>query len=82
MVKHNIEIERASLNISYLRKKGYTIEHKIVDLTSAMSIFHSSLITNEMTVPEGHYEEGQMKSTVVPNRNAIFSSIIYGLLYQ
>lgn len=76
--KHNIEIERASLNISYLRKKGYTIEHKIVDLTSAMSIFHSSLITDEMTVPEGHYEEGQMKSTVVPNRNAIFSSIIYG----
>ena len=32
-----------------------------------------------MDVPEGHYEEGQMKQTVVPNRNAIFASILYGL---
>ena len=76
--KHIIEIEKASENISYLKEKGYDITHKIVDLSSAMSIFHSSLTDNEMIVPEGHYEENQMKSTVVPNRNAIFSSIIYG----
>ena len=76
--KHIIEIEKASENINYLKEKGYDITHKIVDLSSAMSIFHSSLTDNEMSVPEGHYEENQMKSTVVPNRNAIFSSIIYG----
>ena len=27
-------------------------------------------------VPEGHYENDNMKETVVPNRNKIFSSII------
>ena len=52
--------------------------HEIVDLQGAMSIFNSSLLNDESDVPEGHYEEEQMKSTVVPNRNAIFSSILYG----
>ena len=76
--KHVIEIEKAIENIAYLSRKGYQIKHQIIDLTSAMSIFHSSLTNKEIIVPEGHYEETQMKSTVVPNRNAIFSSIIYG----
>lgn len=76
--KHMIEIEKAIENIVYLSGKGFQVKHKIIDLTSAMSIFHSSLTNEEIIVPEGHYEETQMKSTVVPNRNAIFSSIIYG----
>ena len=76
--KHVIEIEKAIENIAYLSRKGYQVKHQIIDLTSAMSIFHSSLTNKEIIVPEGHYEETQMKSTVVPNRNAIFSSIIYG----
>ena len=76
--KHVIEIEKAIENIAYLSRKGYQVKHQIIDLTSAMSIFHSSLTNEEIIVPEGHYEETQMKSTVVPNRNAIFSSIIYG----
>ena len=76
--KHVVEIEKAIENIAYLGEKGYQIKHQIIDLTSAMSIFHSSLTNEEIINPEGHYEEAQMKSTVVPNRNAIFSSIIYG----
>ena len=76
--KHVIEIEKAIENIAYLTREGYQIKHQIIDLTSAMSIFHSSLTNEEIIIPEGHYEETQMKSTVVPNRNAIFSSIIYG----
>ena len=76
--KHVIEIEKAIENIAYLSSEGYQVKHQIIDLTSAMSIFHSSLTNKEIIVPEGHYEETQMKSTVVPNRNAIFSSIIYG----
>ena len=76
--KHVIEIEKAIENIAYLSREGYQVKHQIIDLTSAMSIFHSSLTNEEIIVPEGHYEETQMKSTVVPNRNAIFSSIIYG----
>ncbi len=76
--KHSIEIERARSNISYLRKSGIDVEHNVVDLKSAMGAFHSALITEGLDVPEGHYESEQMKQTVVPNRNAIFSSILYG----
>lgn len=76
--KHVIEIEKADKNIHYLSEKGFKVNHIIVDLSSVMSIFHSALTTEELVIPEGHYEEEQMKATVVPNRNAIFSSIIYG----
>jgi methionine-R-sulfoxide reductase len=43
-----------------------------------MNLFHSSLIVGGEDVPQGHYEEEAMKATVVPNRNAIFASILYG----
>jgi len=76
--KHSIELERAKANIAYLASKGIEVEHRIADLSSAMGIFHSALTTDGYEVPEGHYEEEQMKQTVVPNRNAIFASILYG----
>lgn len=76
--KHAIEIERAKSNIDYLRTKGHIIEHKIADLKDSFSIFESSLISGGEEIPKGHYEEANMKSTFVPNRNAIFSSILYG----
>ena len=75
--KHIIELTRAQSNIDYLTEKGYNVTNNVVDLSSIMSTFSGSLTSNEK-VPEGHYEESQMKSTVVPNRNAIFASIIYG----
>ena len=76
--KHIIEIERAINNIKYLISNDIEVEHEIVDLSSAMNLFHSALITDGEEIPKGYYEENQMKSTVVPNRNAIFSSILYG----
>ena len=76
--KHSLELERAQANIEYLSENGFEIEHCQVDLSSAMSIFHSALTSTDIEVPEGHYEQEQMKATVVPNRNAIFSSILYG----
>ena len=72
--KHVVEIEKAIENIAYLRGKGYQIKHQIIDLTSAMSIFHSSLTNEKIIVPEGHYEETQMKSTVVPNSCLLYTS--------
>ncbi|DAC58583.1 MAG TPA: peptide-methionine (R)-S-oxide reductase [Candidatus Poseidoniales archaeon] len=75
--KHIVELSRAQDNIDYLSENGYKISHNVVDLSSLMSMFTGSLTSNE-DVPKGHYEEQQMKSTVVPNRNAIFSSMIYG----
>ena len=76
--KHRIELERAKANIGYLEGEGHQVEHKIADLSSAMSLFHSALTSEDIEVPEGYYEEEQMKVTVVPNRNAIFASILYG----
>ena len=76
--KHRIELERAKANIEYLGGEGHQVEHKIADLSSAMSLFHSALTSDDIEVPEGYYEEEQMKVTVVPNRNAIFASILYG----
>ncbi|MAH90863.1 MAG: peptide-methionine (R)-S-oxide reductase [Euryarchaeota archaeon] len=76
--KHNIELQRAQQNIAYLSENGFDVEHKIADLSSAMSLFHSALTSDDVDIPEGHYEQEQMKSTVVPNRNAIFASIVYG----
>ena len=76
--KHSLELERAKQNIAYLAENGFQVTHQIVDLSSAMNLFHSSLIVGGADVPKGHYEEDAMKSTVVPNRNAIFASILYG----
>ncbi|NDD02800.1 MAG: hypothetical protein EB085_11890, partial [Betaproteobacteria bacterium] len=46
-------------------------------LRSGLSqLLNSTLVTGGADVPEGHYAEENMKATVVPNRNKIFSSII------
>ena len=76
--KHNVELERANANIQYLADNGIDVEHRLVDISSAVGLFHSALTSDDIDIPEGHYEEEQMKSTVVPNRNAIFASIVYG----
>ena len=39
-------------------------------------MINSNLVQGGDDVPEGHYEEENMKDTVVPNRNKMFSSII------
>ena len=62
--KHAIEIDRAAENISYLKENGYEVNHRVVDLTSAMSIFNSALIIDDLKIPEGHYEEEQMLKAV------------------
>tara|TARA_B100000683_G_scaffold87763_1_gene86654 strand:+ start:17167 stop:17961 length:795 start_codon:yes stop_codon:yes gene_type:complete len=76
--KHAIELERATSTIHLCQSKGLDVQHHIVDLSPAMSLFDSALTSKGQEVPEGHYEEDQMKQTVVPNRNAIFASILYG----
>jgi 7-cyano-7-deazaguanine synthase len=52
------------------------IEHRSVDLTSVTALFGSNSLTDSARdVPDGHYEEEQMKQTVVPNRNMIMLSV-------
>ena len=76
--KHSIEIEKAKSNIKYLKSKKISVNHKIINISDCVDILSSSLTTDSMKIPYGHYEEESMKSTFVPNRNSIFSSILYG----
>ena len=54
------------------------ISHKIVDITAINQLLQGSSLTDDIEVPEGHYEAENMKSTVVPNRNMIMLSLAIG----
>lgn len=76
--RHQIELEKVQRNIDFLRSKGYLVKHEIIDLTSVFAGNNSSLVASSgKDIPCGNYNEDNMKSTVVPLRNVIFSSIIY-----
>ena len=74
--KHSVELKRAQQLIDYLNKKGYEVKYQKITLQGLVSLLDSNLVKGGDDVPEGHYEEDNMKDTVVPNRNKIFSSII------
>ena len=74
--KHNVELERAAELIEYLDKNGYPVKYQRITLQGLVSLLDSNLVKGGDDVPEGHYEEDNMKDTVVPNRNKMFSSII------
>lgn len=76
--KHILELERLQANIDYLRDNDIHIHHDIIDLSILGKLYSSALTDPDWKVPEGHYEQENMKQTVVPNRNAIFASIAYG----
>jgi 7-cyano-7-deazaguanine synthase len=74
--KHNIELERAQQLVDYLKENGYNVNYQEIILVGLVDLLNSNLVQGGEEVPEGHYEEENMKDTVVPNRNKIFSSII------
>lgn len=76
--KHVVELDRARLLVDYLKQHQLNITHHVADLTSATALFESHLLQSGDDVPKGHYEEENMKATVVPNRNAMFASLLYG----
>lgn len=55
------------------------ISHIIIPLKFMQSYFKSSLIEGSDKIPDGHYAEDNMKSTVVPFRNGIMLSIAVGI---
>jgi 7-cyano-7-deazaguanine synthase len=55
------------------------IRHEIVELPFVDRLFKSSLLKGGEAVPEGHYADENMKSTVVPFRNGIMLSIAAGV---
>ncbi|MFC0444171.1 7-cyano-7-deazaguanine synthase QueC [Pseudidiomarina halophila] len=54
------------------------VSHKIVDIRAINELLASSLTSADAAIPEGHYQEDSMKSTVVPNRNMILLSLAIG----
>jgi len=76
--KHKLELARLEANLGYLEAQGHEVTHRVVDISILGSLYKSALTTEGWDIPEGHYEQDNMKETVVPNRNAIFSSIAYG----
>ena len=77
--KHKVELERAQDLVNYInlsRINEPNINYKTIKLDGLVELLNSNLVEGGDEVPEGHYEEDNMKDTVVPNRNKMFSSII------
>jgi 7-cyano-7-deazaguanine synthase len=82
--KHSIELERAQSLVRYVNAHSRyedeyyypKVKYQIIKLDGLSQLLNSALIVGGAEVPEGHYAEENMKATVVPNRNKIFSSII------
>ena len=89
--KHKIELERATELVEYLNTNRLThtdhvpggfiqafpvVKHQIIKLDGLSQLLNSALVEGGQDVPEGHYEQDNMKETVVPNRNKIFASLI------
>lgn len=55
------------------------IEHIIIPLDFIKQYFHSSLLAGAEAIPEGKYDDDNMRSTVVPFRNGIMLAIAAGM---
>ena len=55
------------------------IRHIVIPLEFMSQYFQSSLLAGADAIPEGHYADENMKSTVVPFRNGIMLSIAVGI---
>ena len=73
--KHRVELERAQSLVNYLATKGQKVNYHQIQLNGLVDLLDSALVTGGKDIPEGHYEQDNMKETVVPNRNKMFASI-------
>ncbi len=72
---HNArEIECARYNCDRLG-----IELVVVDMPFVGQLFESSLLSGADAIPEGNYDDDNMRSTVVPFRNGIMLAMAAGL---
>ena len=67
------------LAFAALHCKRLGIKHLIIPLDFIHQYFHSSLLSGAEAVPEGNYDDENMRSTVVPFRNGIMLAIAAGL---
>lgn len=71
--RHKKELDFAAITATKLNAK-----HSIISLTDVGLMLKGSALTDDISVPEGHYAAENMALTVVPNRNAIMLSIAWG----
>lgn len=74
--------QRHAKELDYLKKQAETLgaELTIVEMAFMKELLKgSSLTSDDVAVPDGHYQEETMRITVVPNRNAIMLSIATGI---
>lgn len=72
--RHKKELEFAALAAADLG-----VRHEIIDISNLAQFLTGSALTDDIDVPDGHYAEENMQTTVVPNRNAIFLTIAFGV---
>ena len=70
---------RRELAFAALHCERLGIKHLIIPLDFIHQYFHSSLLSGANTVPEGNYNDENMRSTVVPFRNGIMLAVAAGL---
>ena len=73
--KHRVELLKAQSLVNYLADNGHNVKYQVIKLDGLVNLLNSNLVEGGDDVPEGHYEEENMKATVVPNRNKIFASL-------
>lgn len=62
-----------------LHCKRLGIRHIVITLDFMRGLFKSSLLEGADAIPEGHYADDNMKSTVVPFRNGIMLAVAAGV---
>lgn len=72
---HNVK----EIPFAELHCKRLGIKHITIPLEFMHKYFKSSLLEGADAIPEGHYEDENMKSTVVPFRNGIMLAIAAGI---
>ena len=72
--RHLKELDYAALCAQRLN-----VPHQIIDLKAIGAALTGSALTDDIDVPDGHYEEESMRVTVVPNRNAILLTVAFGV---
>ena len=66
---------KKELNVAMETCVNLGVPMKLLDLKVLNEVAPSALTRDDREVPEGHYEDENMKQTVVPNRNMVLISL-------
>lgn len=70
---------RKELSFAALHCERLGVRHLVIPLEFIKHYFHSSLLEGAEAVPDGNYDDDNMRSTVVPFRNGIMLAVAAGL---